>query len=91
MRRLQFVLALLIIAVILSGCGQLFPDDSDQAAFDSLREAGSDLTKSHPFDFYIYHPEEAGARQICSELRTEGFQVSVWKVQLRVSGCVWHP
>jgi len=63
--------------VLAGGCSILNSADSDQAALDSLREAGSDFTKVHPFDFYLYHPDQSGAEQICVQLRAQGFQISV--------------
>ncbi|MCJ7775930.1 MAG: ribonuclease E inhibitor RraB, partial [Desulfobulbaceae bacterium] len=59
-----------------SGCSLTNLSSSDQAALDSLLDAGSDLSKVHPFDFYIYHPDESGEVQICSQLRADGFQVT---------------
>ena len=63
--------------VFAGGCSILNFAESDQAALDSLRDAGSDFTKVHPFDFYLYHPEESGAEQICAHLRSQGFQIAV--------------
>jgi len=71
------ILSILLIAVFISGCSLLNVAASDQAALDSLRDAGSDLTKPHPFDFYLYHPDESGAVQICTQLRDDGFQITV--------------
>jgi hypothetical protein len=76
MRRLV-ILWMLIVTVMASGCGLISGGNSDQATLDQLREAGSDLSKPHPFDFYLYHPEQSGAEQLCSALRSDGFQVSV--------------
>ena len=58
------------------------PTSSDQAVLDSLRDAGSDMSKSHPIDFYLYHPEKSGADQICNRLRTDGFRVTVREAAL---------
>ena len=77
MRRILFILSLLLVAVLAGGCSILNSADSDQAALDSLREAGSDFTKIHPFDFYLYHPDQSGAEQICVQLRAQGFQISM--------------
>lgn len=77
MRNILFILSLLLVAVLAGGCGILNSADSDQAALDSLHEAGSDFTEVHPFDFYLYHPDQSGAEQICVQLRAQGFQVAV--------------
>ncbi len=63
--------------VFAGGCSILNFAESDQAALDSLHEAGSDFTKVHPFDFYLYHPDQSGAEQICVQLRAQGFQIAV--------------
>lgn len=67
----------LLLVLLISGCGLLAGSDSDQATLNQLREAGSDLSKPHPFDFYLYHPQQTGAQQLCSALLSEGFEVSV--------------
>jgi hypothetical protein len=51
--------------------------ETDKEALDSLRDAGSDLTKAHPFEFYIYHNNKADAQLICADLKQDGFQASV--------------
>jgi hypothetical protein len=63
--------------VLAGGCGLLPFAESDQAALDSLRDAGSDFTKVHPFDFCLYHPYQSGAEQIWAQLRAQGFQITV--------------
>jgi hypothetical protein len=71
------LLFIIIVGVLMSGCGLLDSGASDQATLDALLEAGSDLSKVHPFDFYFYHDEQLGAQQLCAALRDQGFQVSV--------------
>lgn len=75
----KHILPFILVAILISGsgCAILNSNQSDQAALDSLREAGSDLTKPHPFDFYLYHDDQSGARIICAELEKEGFLVTV--------------
>ena len=70
-----FVLALII--VIISGCANLDLAGTDEEALESLREVGSDFSQVHPFDFYLYHPDEEGAESICNELAAHGFQIAV--------------
>lgn len=70
-------LVLLTLVGLAAGCRALSADDPDQAVLDSLREAGSDFAQIHPFDFYIYHPKDSGAGQICAQLRAKGFNISV--------------
>ena len=77
MHRYHFVIILLILVAVSAGCGSLSADDQDQAVLESLREAGSDFSQIHPFDFYVYHPTRAGAGQLCDQLLAKGFQISV--------------
>ena len=77
MRSIWLSLSIFLMTTLIVGCSVLNTAAQDQAALDQLREAGSDMTKPHPFDFYIYHPEKAGAIEICGELQDEGFKVTV--------------
>jgi hypothetical protein len=63
--------------LFLSGCGLLVGGASDEATLERLREAGSDLSKPHPFDFYFYHPDQTGAQQLCGALVQDGFDTIV--------------
>lgn len=76
-RILILLLLITFVGVLISGCGILDSGASDQMTLDTLREAGSDLSKVHPFDFYFYHDEQLGAQQLCAALRDQGFQVTV--------------
>jgi hypothetical protein len=73
----NFILYMLLAAITVSGCSLIDGGSTDQATLDQLRDAGSDLSKPHPFDFYLYHAEQSGAEQLCTALSTDGFQVSV--------------
>jgi hypothetical protein len=55
MRFFRLSFFLIITVALISGCEMLNSTNSDQATLDALREAGSDLSKVHPFDFYFYH------------------------------------
>ena len=73
----HYILLFMGFLALLSACDMLSLSETDQEALDSLSDAGSDLTKAHPFDFYIYHNNRAGAQRICADLDTKGFQASV--------------
>jgi hypothetical protein len=77
MKQRIVILWLLLTAIVVSGCGLLDGGNSDQATLDQLSEAGSDLSKPHPFDFYLYHSEQSGAELLCSALNSEGFEVRI--------------
>jgi hypothetical protein len=77
MHFIKVSLSVLTVILFITGCGLLNSGASDQATLDALQEAGSDLSKVHPFDFYFYHDEQLGAQQLCAALRDQGFQVTV--------------
>ena len=77
MKQHKVILCMLLATIAVSGCGLIGGGSSDQATLDQLRDAGSDLSKPHPFDFYLYHPEQSGAEQLCATLSADGFQVDV--------------
>jgi regulator of RNase E activity RraB len=77
LRKIPYILSILIVGVLAGGCSILNSAASDQAALDSLLDAGSDFTEVHPFDFYLYHPDQSGAEQICAQLRAQDFEVAV--------------
>ena len=76
-RLLRWLTLAVAVSSFLGACSFLAPTDPDQAALQALRKAGSDLTKPHPFDFYVYHSDQPGAAQICDQLAVEGFQTTV--------------
>lgn len=49
----------------------------DSQALIALREAGSDLSKPHPIEFYLYFPAKTDADDVGVQLREEGFDVTV--------------
>ena len=77
MKRVAGCIRILLLFVLISGCGLTGNGNKDQAVLDQLRDAGSDLAKPHPFHFYLYHPDAGGAEQLCSALRTDGFHVRI--------------
>lgn len=48
-------------------------NDPDQQVLEQLRAAGSDLSKSHEIEFFLYFPSEKAAEQAGLKLETEGF------------------
>lgn len=49
----------------------------DVAVLSQLRQAGSDLSKPHAIEFFMYFPSEAAAKSVASKLEGEGFNVKV--------------
>jgi len=49
----------------------------DQKTIDQLRAAGSDVTKPHEIDFYLYFPTEAEAGEAAATLTGRGYRATV--------------
>jgi hypothetical protein len=77
MKSRNAMLYLIFFTTLISGCALFGGGNDDQAMLDQLQAAGSDLSKPHPFDFYLFHPQQTGAQQLCSALLSEGFDVSI--------------
>jgi hypothetical protein len=73
----RVILLIVVLTILSTACSTSGADQSNQEALDILKEAGSDFSQIHPFDFYLYHHNKAGAQRICAELNQDGFQVSV--------------
>jgi hypothetical protein len=50
---------------------------SDVAVLSQLRHAGSDLSKPHEMEFFMYFPNEASAQRVAVSLRQKGFRADV--------------
>jgi hypothetical protein len=79
--RWQFLLAFFaLIAVIYAIKGyRAFgePKSGDALVLAQLREAGSDLSKPHPIEFFIYLPTRESALNIADKIRAKGFGARV--------------
>jgi regulator of RNase E activity RraB len=53
--------------------------DLDQSVLVQLKKAGSDLTKPHRIEFFLYFPTQAVADQAALTIRNAGFEVAVRK------------
>ena len=51
--------------------------DLDASVLFQLRKAGSDLSKQHAVEFFLYFPTQAIAEQAAGQIRDGGFQVQV--------------
>ena len=65
---------------------QAIPEDPDGQFLKQLLAAGSDLSKPHNVDFFLYFPGERVASRACSQLAAEGF---VGKVDRAAKGPGW--
>jgi len=74
--RLQLFAALAILfGIPLFGFGK--KADPDQAVLDQLAKAGSNLSKPHNIEFFLYFPTEPAARKACTQIQNMGFSVTV--------------
>lgn len=60
--------------------------DTDQQVLNQLQEAGSDLSKPHPLEFYLYFPAEESAHQAAEMIADDGFSVEVKRA---AQGSAW--
>ena len=84
--RISFALAVVLTAATMA-CKpreekNLAPVDAreeaeDKAVLEQLRSAGSDMTKPHKIEFYLYLASEADAEAVGRELRPMGYAVAV--------------
>ncbi len=51
--------------------------DKDLAVLHRLKELGSDLSKPHTVDFFLYFPSEEQAKSALSEIEREGYTVRI--------------
>jgi regulator of RNase E activity RraB len=51
--------------------------DPDQLVLDQLKKAGSDLSKPHNIEFFIYFPTKADAADTAPRIKEAGFEVDV--------------
>jgi hypothetical protein len=69
------VIAIMGLLSSLFGCTK--KPDPDEAVIIQLRKAGSDLTKPHSIEFYLYFPSQSAAEQAAARIRQTGFQAEV--------------
>src|SRR5579859_4618560 len=77
---MRFRPALLNITLIMGlfslfGCSK--QADLDESVLLQLKKAGSDLSKPHKVEFFLYFPTQAVAEQAAPRIRDAGFQVEV--------------
>ncbi|MGN6280351.1 ribonuclease E inhibitor RraB [Frateuria sp.] len=86
------VIALIVISLLLGVTFRSFGQQAsaspanDDAVIEQLRLAGSDLSKPHPIDFYLYAPTQESVERIARVLSNKGFKV---KVEQAATGTDW--
>ena len=87
MKLLLFCLmAIPLIAGIFSRWRKKEEPDLDRLVLDQLKQAGSDLTKPHDIDFFLYFPTEQAANEAAKEIDLE---VDELKVELGADEMNW--
>ena|SRR6266850_2239293 len=51
--------------------------DLDELVLNQLKKTGSDLSKPHKIEFFLYFPTRPVAEQAASQIRAAGFDVEV--------------
>jgi Regulator of ribonuclease activity B len=51
--------------------------NKDAAVLAALKRAGSDLSKPHPIEFFLYLPAEGAASTVAAHLTAQGFDAKV--------------
>jgi hypothetical protein len=64
----RVILLIVVLTILSTACSTTVADQSNQEALDILKEAGSNFSQIHPFDFYLYHHNNAGAQRISAGL-----------------------
>ena len=59
---------------------------SDAQVLDQLKRYGSDLSKPHQLEFFLYFPTEADAQKAAEQIRAKSFEV---KVERAAQGESW--
>jgi hypothetical protein len=52
-------------------------EDPDAKVLEQLKKAGSNLSKPHPLEFFLYFPREQAARKAADQLRAKRFTATV--------------
>jgi hypothetical protein len=84
--------AALLVLVVIMGIARLFARrpraaDLDLVTIRQLEKAGSDLSKVHPVEFFLYVPGEMDARELRRELEATGYAVTLnWSPEVKA----WH-
>jgi hypothetical protein len=76
------VLIIAIAAVLVAklrrpGAGASVPPDKDEATLEQLAKAGSDLSRPHTPEFFLYLPTEGSAQAVAARYTAAGFTADV--------------
>ena len=77
MRKTLIVATLILLFAAMGACTTA-EEQADLQTLNRLEEAGSDLSKPHEMEFFLYFPDEASANAAAADIREQGFSVQVW-------------
>lgn len=86
MKLLLPALIIVVVGGIFSRWQKKEEPDLDQQVLDQLKQAGSDLSKPHDIEFFLYFPTEAAANEAAKAVEGEGCD---GKVQLGADKTNW--
>jgi hypothetical protein len=75
----KFLIAVAVIIFAISFMRSATRTDrtGDAEVVAQLRKAGSDLSKPHPIEFFLYFPSKAAADRVSDKLNSMGFHAAV--------------
>jgi regulator of RNase E activity RraB len=76
MRKKLNLVMLTLLFVSLVACSAA-EEQADLETLNRLEEAGSDLSKPHEIEFFLYFPDEGSANAAAESIREQGFVVEV--------------
>lgn len=84
-----FLLSIHVVVASFSSCSAVeieSKSDPDKQILEQLGAAGSDLTKVHKIEFFLYFPSEEKANDAIVDIKKEGLDVDLRK---SISGSEW--
>jgi regulator of RNase E activity RraB len=78
---MKFKLLILLVSLMIAGCNEPKNKDlsPDGQVIQQLKNAGSNLSKEHPVEFFIYAPNKEAAESIVARIEIDGFKSKVEK------------
>ena len=76
-RESNLIQAIGLLMTISSFFGFSQKSDPDQQVLEQLKKAGSNLSKPHQIEFFLYFPTQSAAQQVAEVIEKSGFTVTV--------------
>ena len=75
MRLYSYLFPLLLLPLGTSCSAQSVAEQQDARVIENLQESGSDISKPHNIDFFLYFPSEIQANAAAAEMAQLGYKV----------------